>query len=205
MQRLKMLIRYDGNEVDAAILNSVFGAFLESPFDHSLAEEALGTETTLGFYQQGRQDFHKERNLLLGNVRIPTLYPGEKISFADAKRPNSNFRDFEAAVLRNVASGMGISAQQLSQDWSDVNYSSARAALLEAWKTLDRRRAGFVAGFSHQIFLCWLEESFDSDDYDLPRGAPSFLFGRYFRRAKCPLDWSGKAVGWILSPVLEGA
>jgi hypothetical protein len=28
---------------------------------------------------------------------------------------------------------------QFSNDWSDTNYSSARGALLEAWKTMSRR------------------------------------------------------------------
>lgn len=199
LQRLKMLVKYDTTELDASIINAIFGAYLESPFDHNLLQDALGEESALGHYQDMRGEFHKERAVLLGNVRMPTLFPGEKINTVNATRPNSNFKDFEGAVLRNAASGMGISAQQLSQDWSDVNYSSARAALLEAWKTMDRRRAQFVAGFSHQLFLAWLEESFASDKYSLPAGAPKFINARgAYGRAR----WIGPGKGWV-DPVAE--
>lgn len=199
LQRLKMLIQYDGVELDASILNAIFSAYIESPFDHSLLGDALGDEGALSNYQTAREAFHRERKIMLGSVAMPTLFPGEKMGAVDAKRPTANFRDFEGAMLRNAASGMGISAQQLSQDWSDVNYSSARSAMLEAWMTMERRRASFVAGFSHQMYIAWLEESFDSDDYDLPNGAPDFISARdAYGRAR----WIGPAKGWV-DPVAE--
>jgi capsid protein len=77
---------------------------------------------------------------------MPILYPGEKITTVNAARPYSNFEVFESAVLRNFSSGTGLSPQQVTQDWSDVNYSSARSSLLEAWKTLTRRRDDFSMG-----------------------------------------------------------
>lgn len=199
LERLKMLIKYDGTELDAAIINGIFGAYLESPFDHSLLQDALGEEAPLSAYQDGRSDFHKERRITAGGVVIPTLFPGEKLTTVNATRPASNFADFEGAMLRNVASSMGISAQQLSQNWADVNYSSARAAMLEAWKTMERRRAAFTSGFSHQMFLAWLEESFETDKYTLPAGAPDFIEMRgAYGRAR----WIGPGKGWV-DPVAE--
>jgi lambda family phage portal protein len=201
LQRLKMLVKYDGVELDAAIINAIFAAYVESPFDHELVGEALseGGEKSLGIYQAGRADFHKEKNLLLGSSRIPMLFPGEKISTVNATRPASNFKDFEGAVLRNVATGLGLSAQQVSNDWSDVNYSSARAALLEAWKTLTRRRADFAAGFAAPIRAAWLEEAMELDDLPLPAGAPAFAA---FRAAYSRARWLGPPLGWV-DPVDE--
>ncbi|MBM6441873.1 hypothetical protein JNW93_14770, partial [Lacticaseibacillus rhamnosus] len=73
------------------------------------------------------------------------------------------------------------------------------SAMLEAWMTMERRRASFVAGFSHQMYIAWLEESFDSDHYDLPRGAPDFVSQRAaYGRAR----WIGPAKGWV-DPVAE--
>jgi AmiR/NasT family two-component response regulator len=37
-----MLIKYDATELDAAIVNAIFSAYIESPFDSSFVEEALG-------------------------------------------------------------------------------------------------------------------------------------------------------------------
>lgn len=199
MQRLKMLIKYDGTEVDAAIINAIFAAYIESPFDPQLVGEALGDSDELSRYQADRKDFHDERKIALGGARIPILFPGEKINAVSAQRPASNFAAFEGAVLRNVASGMGLSAQQVSNDWSDVNYSSARAALLEAWKTLSRRRHDFAIGFAAPIRAAWLEETFEVDDLPMPNDAPPFMECRAaYSRAK----WLGPGRGWV-DPVAE--
>jgi lambda family phage portal protein len=199
LQRLKMLVKYDGVELDASIINAIFAAYVESPFDHDMMAEALEDEDKLPFYQGQRRDFHNEKSLMLGNARIPMLYPGEKINSVAANRPTGNFKEFEAAVLRNVAAGTGLSAQQVSNNWSDVNYSSARGALLEAWKTLYRRRHDFSEGFAAPIRATWLEESHEVDDLPLPNNAPDFVScrGAY---AKC--RWMGPGKGWI-SPTEE--
>lgn len=200
LQRLKMLIKYDGSELDAAIINAIFAAYIESPFDHEMTAEAFDDGEKLGFYQQGRKDFHEgEKSLTLGGARIPILFPGEKMATIDATRPTENFAPFEAAMLRNVAAATGLSAQQVSNDWSDVNYSSARGALLEAWKTLHRRRHDFAEGFCAPIRACWLEESFEIDDLPLPTNAPDFASCRgAYSRAR----WMGPGKGWI-DPVHE--
>lgn len=199
VQRLKMLVKYDSTELDAAIINAIFGAYIESPFDSEFVEQALGDGGDLNAYQQGRADFHSDRRISLGGARLPILFPGERINAVSAARPASNFGDFERAVLRNAAAGMGLSSQQLSQDWSDVNYSSARAALLEAWKTLTRRRQEFAIGFAHPIFTAWLEESFEVDRLPLPAGAPDFI---ECRAAYSRATWIGPGRGWI-DPVAE--
>jgi lambda family phage portal protein len=199
IERLKMLIKYDATELESAIVNAIFSAYIESPFDHSFVEDALGDCVELAGYQRLRSEFHDQRRLLLGGVRIPTLFTGEKINTVSAVRPTSNFRDFEGAALRNVAACLGVSAQQLSQDWSDVNYSSARAGLLEAWKTLTRRRADFANGFAYPIRSAYVEEALEVDDLPLPKNAPAFIEARG-AYARCL--WIGPGRGWI-DPVAE--
>jgi lambda family phage portal protein len=199
LQRMRMLAKYDATELDAAIINAIFSAYIESPFDHQLVEEAMGDSTELNSYQQSRSDFHNERRLALGGVRIPTLFPGEKINTVSAARPNSNFEAFEKAFLRNAAAATGLSAPQFSQDWSDINYSSARAALIEAHKTLGRQRTNYAVGYAQRVLCTWMEESMEVDDYPLPTGAPEFIEcrGMYSR-----CRWMGPARGWV-DPVAE--
>jgi lambda family phage portal protein len=198
--KLKQLVKYDTAELDAALINAIFGAFIESPFDHAMLPDALGQEIdSIGPYQTGRSQFHTERRLAVGGVRIPTLYPGEKIEAVQSSHPSGNYKEFQATLLRNISGALGISSQQLSQNWSDVNYSSARAAILEAWKTIDRRRTFFTVGFAHQIAAAWMEESFDYDDYPLPAGAPDYIEAR---TAYSAARWIGPARGWV-DPVSE--
>jgi len=200
LARMKMLAKYDSTELDAAIINATFGAYIESPFDHSLLQDVLGETDKLNDYQETRSDFHKERRTMLGGATVPILFPGEKINSVAASRPGGNFAQFESAVLRNAAAALGISAQQLSQDWSDTNYSSARAALLEAWKTLSRRRHDFSVGFAQLVFIAWLEESMDIDDLPMPPGAvPDFI---EMRQAYGATRWMGPGRGWV-DPVAE--
>lgn len=202
--RMKMLARYDTAELDAAIVNAVFAAFIETPYDPAYTAEALGApsaSTAFGDNPAGwgawdeRVAYNEGRNLSLQGSRIPMLSPGEKITSVDSVRPSSSFEAFEKTVLRNVASAAGLSPMQVSNDWSDVNYSSARGALLEAWKTTDRRRMDFCTGFATPIRLAWLEECMESDNPPLPSGSvPHFLEARHaYGRAK----WLGPGRGWI--------
>lgn len=199
LTRLKMLTKYDSTELDAAIINAIFGAYIESPFDHELVGQALGEGEELNAYQQQRAQFHNERRIKLGDARMPILFPGEKINAVSAERPNGNFAEFESAMLRNVAAGTGLSAQQISQNWADVNYSSARAALLEAWKTLARRRNDFARGFCQPIYCAFVEEAMEVDNLPLPNGAPEFT---EFRAAYSRARWMGPGRGWV-DPVKE--
>jgi lambda family phage portal protein len=208
LQRLRMLFRYDVAELDSALLNAIMFGVAESPFDHSLMEEAVGDMDgggtipdagRLGGYQEQRADFHEERRIRVGSSRITTLFPGEKLNVVSSERPNPNFAAFEKAVLRNVASAAGMASHQVTNDYSDANYSSMRAALLEAWKTIHRRRHNFGAGFAGPIRSAWLEEAMEVDDFPLPAGAPSFA---ECRQAYGACRWLGPGRGWV-DPVAE--
>ena len=197
VKRVRQIARMDEVELDASIVNAVFAAYIESPFDQSMVQDALGD--SIGPYQELRAGFHDEKRTSLGGVRMPILFPGEKINTVASTRPNANFADFEQTALRNIAAATGLSAQQLSNNWSDVNYSSARGAMLEAWKTLIRRRADFGIGFCSPIYANVVEEIFATENVPLPYGAPDFLA---CRAAYAACRWMGPGRGWV-DPVAE--
>lgn len=90
VQRLKMLIKYDQTELESAILNAMFGAFIQSPYDPAMVDDALNDDS-LGTYQDERIDFHNDRRISLkGGARMPILFPGETITTVNAARPYSN-------------------------------------------------------------------------------------------------------------------
>lgn len=198
MQKLKMLYTYDGAELDQAIINAIFGAFIKSPFDPELVQSALGNPA-LPEYQRQRGEFHAKKGIELGGARIPHLYPGEDFVTVDAKHPSANFAAFQATFLRSIASATGMSYEQVSSDWSQSNYSSARGALIEAWKTMKRHRDDFATGFAQPVYSCFVEESFAIDGLPLPAGAPDFV---ECRQAYSSALWIGPAKGYI-DPVKE--
>jgi len=202
LARLKMLGRYDAVELQQAVLQTVFGTFVESPYDADqvrMAMESPEDQRELSYYQALRDAFHQQRQLMLGGVRIPTLAPGEKIAAVSPQHPARNFTDFEHAMLRNVAAAIGVSAEQVTQDWSRTNYSSARAAMLDAWKTLGRIRGNFTQGWCTPIYAAFLEEAIDRGRVPLPADAPPF---EEWRTAYARCRWLGVGRGWI-DPVKE--
>lgn len=193
LRKLKQVTRYDEAELQAAILNAVLAGFIESPHDHDeLAEGLGGGELTK--YQEERLAFHGAKPLRLPGVSMNFLYPGEKVNLTTPGHPNAVYEAFERTALRNVASALGLSYEQLSMDWSQVNYSSARAALLEVWRGFSARKGSFAAQYTGPIYAAWLEEAIDIGRIRLPAGAPPF---ETRRSAYCRADWIGPGRGWV--------
>ena len=201
LARFKMLARYYGVELQAATIAATFGTYVKSPYDPGLVQDALAgdDDTELSNYQKLRVDWSNERPAMLNGARIATLAPGESIEQVAAAHPHSGFNEFVQEMQRSFAAASGMSAEQISQDWSRTNYSSARAALLEAWKTLTRRSAEFKINMATPVYAGVLNEMMDRGDLPLPMGAPSFLEART-AYAKCA--WLGVARGWV-DPVKE--
>lgn len=194
LEKLKMEDRWSKVEMQAALVNAVMAAFIESPFDQTMLADSMSDDAGLSNYQAGRVEFHNQSKMNLDGMRIPTLYPGEKFSMPTASRPNAAFAEFERTALRYVAAAIGQSYEQLAQDWSSTNYSSARAALLESWKFLTARRDSFADGFATPIFVLWLEEAFDNGTIELPNGAPRFWDNpAAWSRGR----WIGPGRGWV--------
>lgn len=63
---------------------------------------------------------------------VQYLNVGEEISFGDPKRPSGVFEPFVLAVLRSIGASLGMPLELVLKDFSRTNYSSARAAILEA-------------------------------------------------------------------------
>ena len=197
VKRLKMLGRYDEAEMQAAVLNAILAAFVESPYDHQQLAELMsdpeGSEE-LSAYQRMRLGFHEAAPMRLGGVKVNFTAPGEKVTLTNPTHPNSVFEHFTRASLRNVASAMGLTYEQLSNDWGQVNYSSARAALLEVWRGFTARKDHFAAQFMQPIYAAWLEEALDRGIVVPPKGAPAF---RGKKAAYCAAKWIGPARGWV--------
>jgi lambda family phage portal protein len=194
--RLKMLARYYGVELQAATIASVFGTYVTSPYDPGMVEDALNPEGNdgLSWYQSFRSQFHAERKPMLNNAVIPTLAPGEKLETVSAERPNSAFGDFTGQMLLGISTALGVSYEQLTNDYSKTNYSSARAAIAETERGVRRRLAEFDSGCANPIFATWMDEGFRQGLFPLPANAPDFLEART-AYARC--KWRGPGAGLV--------
>jgi lambda family phage portal protein len=192
MREFHMLGKYSGNELQASVANSLVAAFLESNLDQKSAEELFGEDPRGAWATSVGQ----ARNIraLKGAAVIP-LPAGAKVTGFAPNRPNSAFEAFVLAVLRHIASGLNMPYELLAKDFSRTNYSSARAALLEAWRFFLGRRRWLTDYWLRPIYELWFEEAVNAGEID----APDFYANRY-AYTRCRFIFGGR--GYV-DPVKE--
>jgi len=100
--------------------------------------------------------------------RINEMSPGMIAYVNNAKdfssivptRPGSTFAPTTSLMLRGMGAGVGLPYEFVAQDYSQVNYSSVRAAILAAQRLFRARQALLFHGFSHPDYELILEEAF---------------------------------------------
>lgn len=201
MMKQRMLSRYSESEVRSAAINaSIIGA-LYTQMGSDYLSERLGGDlagTNWGDFNKQRADFYDGRKIL-DDARLLTLFPTDRLDLNVQPRQTAGYPQFQTAFLQAFAALLGISYEQLSMDWSKTNYSSARAALNEVWRTVMRLRTILTWGVATPIYLAWLEEAIDIGEIDVPEGAPGFYEAP---AAYCRAQWIGPGRGYI-DPVKE--
>ncbi len=197
MSRMRMIGKFADTELATATVNALFAAFVTSNLPVAEATQAF---TTSGMtFADKRLDFLQKNPVHLNGVRIPVLPVGDEIKINAAPRQNMAYASFQTAFLQSIAAARGVSYEQMSMDWSKVNYSSARAALNEVWRSVQRKLAVFTDQAVLPIYYGVIEEAFDRGYIVAPKGAPDFWTapGAYLSAR-----WIGPARGYV-DPVKE--
>lgn len=205
VRRLRMNTAYERAEAQAAVLNAVFAAWIESSLPTQEWAEMLedsdgrrfapdGSPQKLGTYEAERLALHNQAPVQLGGTRLPVLPLGDRINTTDTARPNTNAEQFVDLSLRYTAAALGLNPSTISRNYSNTNYSSERAAMLEAWRRIEASRFAFVGGMAVPSLYCVMEEAVERGLVDLPSGAPGFWEapGAYLAGT-----WIGPARGWV--------
>lgn len=206
LSRFKMLTKFDAVTLQAAVLRTLVGFFVKSPYDAEQIRMAMESDDDSqsrlepSFYQGMREAWHSENSVTMGGVRMPVMAPGESIETISGGEHATDFDNFQGAFLRSFAAATGQSVEEISGDFRKVNYSSARSAMLQSWRTLIRRRKDFAMSTATPIYGAWLEEALEGQLKGLlPRGAPRFM---ELRAAYIACEWIGPGRGWV-DPVKE--
>lgn len=96
------------------------------------------------------------------------LPAGVQFQTFDPTHPTSAFADFEKAVLRGIASGLGVSYTSLANDLEGVSYSSIRQGALEdrdQWKVVQDY---LVQHFVEPVYRAWLMSIMEDQIITLP-------------------------------------
>jgi lambda family phage portal protein len=176
LTKLRMLSRYSESEVRTAAINATIVGAIYTQLGAEYAADRLGGDAGAtsvdweGFNSQ-RANFYKDRRVL-DDARFLTLFPSDKLELNTQPRQTAGYPAFQTAFLQAFAATLGISYEQLSMDWSNTNYSSARAALNEVWRGVSRLRAILIWGFAIPTFAAWLEDALDAGTIEAPEGLP---------------------------------
>ena len=130
----------------------------------------------------------------LGN-KITTVEPGvfedigqKEFHAYDPKYPDQQFDPFVKSILRGISSGLGISFSSISNDLTEVNYSSIRAGLIEERETWKSLQAWFVESFMNRVYSEWLSMALMTQSIALP-------IARY-EKFNQP-QWTGRRWAWV--------
>lgn len=190
LRQFHVLGTYSNSELKAAAVNAMVAMFTESALDQDGIVELLSSNPdALKVYQDGLSQRNSSAVEFTGGRIIP-LRLGEKISSFNPNRPSTNFESFTTVLFRLIAAGLHIPYELLLKDFSKTNYSSARAALLEAWRFFAGRRKWLAVNWMQPIYRLFLEEAVDLGLVD----APDFYAQL---DAYTGARWIGDGRGWV--------
>lgn len=183
MGAFRMLDHYQRVELQTAVINSMIAAFIETPMRGEDIADLFGDSQK---YMQSRKGW----DVQLEGAGVIPLHPGDKLNAFNPGRPNSAYASFTEQVLRYISAGLNMPYELLMKDFSKTNYSSARAALLEAWRFFMSKREWIATQWASPVYELWLEEAVNAGEID----APDFYANK---AAYCRAQWIGPGRGWI--------
>ena len=133
-----------------------------------------------------------ELDLELAPGAIYNLPPGKNIKEINPLRSNTQFETFVNTCIMVIASSMGIPKEVLVKKY-ESNYTAARAALLDFWRTVRVFRTRFNTNFNQPIYEQWLSEAVASGRIN----APGFFEDPAVRQAWCGCTWMGASMGHV--------
>lgn len=181
IKRVRMNDNYDIAELEAALFDAINAGYVTSPYPSGdvaagMAPSGNGNDTAWSLEKQ--IEFRKENKVRLKGTRMSHLFPGEKMEWKQPARPAGNYAPFKGAGQHDMAAGTGLSYPQLSEDWADINYSSARTLLNEKWRGFDSLGEEFTSQCCAPDYDAWLEEAIAIGTIKMPGGAGKFYSNR---------------------------
>lgn len=195
MKSLRDLSDYLDYELVANVITSMFPLFIETSDPAGMA----GALSDLPMDGQPAPDAAQQRYHTYEAGQVLYGQINQKPHLLTGNRPGGAFAVFVERLLRAQGAGAGMPYEVFTKDFSKTNYSSARAALLEAWRVFRLYRHWLQNVFCQPLFEMVLEEAWLRGLLDLPATAPDFYDAR---EDFCSVDWIGPPRGHV-DPVKE--
>lgn len=194
MEQMRMLDTLQNTQLQSAIVKAMYAATIESELDTQSAMEFIlgageGGKASMDELLRNMVSYYSAAQVKLGGAKVPHLYPGDSLNLQTAQSADNGYSTFEQSLLRYIAAGLGVSYEQLSRNYSQMSYSTARASANESWCYFMGRRKFIASRQASQMFLCWLEEAIARRVIRLPAKARFSFQEARASWAKC--EWIG--------------
>ena len=175
LKELKILRSFRDVTLQSAAVQASFAATIQSELPDWQVYEQLGSggegvaDGVLDYsakFMWGLNNYLKNsRHMTVNGGKIPHLLPGTKLNVMPLSTSNSGLGEgFEQSLIRYLAASLGVSYEELSRDYSETNYSSARAGMLNTFKTMQTKKEACAARFASAHFRNWFEEAVNKGD-----------------------------------------
>ena len=189
LPQFKNLDRYTQAELQAALMNAMIFGAITTPMSGDDIQEWLSKDPES--YAKSRL----EHAVRMQSGSLLALHPGDDLKPFIPQRPAAQFGAFTENIYRVIAVALDMPYELLLKDFSKTTYSSARASMLEAWRSFNRRRDWLGTMWMDPIYGLFLEELVNDGRIE----APGFYENRAaYQRCR----WIGPGKGWV-DPVKE--
>lgn len=191
MSQMHMLDKLQQTKLQNAIVNAMYAATIESELGSDAAMELIGGaevgQENLSQWMGFLSSYYQGANVRMNGVKIPHLMMGDKLNLQTPANSDNGYSQLEMSLLQYMSAGIGVSVEQLTRNFQNSNYSSARAALNESWRYFQGERKFGASRFASAIFNLWLEEAIANGTIKLPKNVNFWQN----RSALCRSDWIG--------------
>jgi lambda family phage portal protein len=208
LKELRITKKFRDVVLQNAVVNATYAASIESELPSETVMSQIGggnigdavEQYTSAFLSSLQRYAGNAKNLAIDGVKIPHLFPGTKLQLRPAGQGGPLGTDFEASLLRYIAANLGVSYEQLSKDYSKLNYASYRGAVNETWKGMQGKKKRGADRFATSVYRAWLEEAINIGEItSMSKKAPSIydsngMLGQAFD-AYSACEWIGASRG----------
>lgn len=205
LKEMKMTRKFKDVTLQNAVVNASYAAAIESELPREIVFSQMGAGQAgladmLGSYMDALSQYIGATDqIAIDGVKMPHLFPGTKLNLKPMGTPGGIGTDFEASLMRHIAAGLGMSYEEFSRDFTQTNYSSARASMGQTYKFTQGRKKVVADKFATMIYHLVLEEDINAGNVPLP---PGFTIDTFYndairKEALGCCDWIGASRGQI--------
>ncbi len=201
LMTMRMLKDFDRFAITQGAIQASIAATVESDLPPSEVQQMLGAgdkgKGWLSKYSTQYFDVVKSwlgtntQKFEINKSKIVHLVPGTKLNMNAMGSGAGIGVDFPTRFLRHLAVALGISYEQLSNDYTRTNYSSAKAAMNETHRTMSGIKKVVADKFAGAAFKLFVEEALHKGDIPCMKGRKFDLYSGIFFDALTNCVWIG--------------